>query len=101
MVGWIAPNVPFTFNGALVCHDDAEASDSAVHVPEKRSMCTTQPSVSVLEPASMTPGRNSIGLARIGPSTPAGSAIGADHVRPASADVRTRPHQRDGLGPTL
>jgi hypothetical protein len=90
-----------TFSGALVCQDAAEASDSAVHDPEKRSMWTIQPSFSVLEPASMTPGRSSIGLARIGPSTPAGSTMGADHVRPASADVRARPHQRDGLGPTL
>src|SRR5438105_4017981 len=101
MVGWIAPNSFASFNAPVFSHDDDDESESAVHDPVKRSMCTTQPSCSVLDPARTTSGPSSIGLARIGPRMPAGNFAAADHVRPASADVRAIPHHSDGLGPTL
>ena len=101
IVGWIAPNSSFAFSGPLFVHNAAAARPSAVHGPAKRSMCTTHPSFSVLDPASMTPGWSSTGFARIGPRMPEGRVIAADHVRPTSDEMRARPHHCDGLGPTL
>src|SRR6266851_301316 len=69
--------------------------------PAKRSMCTTHPACSVLEPARSAPSESSTGLARMGPRIPAGSLTAADHVLPLSTEVRTSPHHARGLGPTL
>ncbi len=69
--------------------------------PANRSMCTTQPACSVLDPARSSPLGSSTGFARIGPRIPGGSLTAADHVRPLSTEVRTSPHHARGLGPTL
>src|SRR5882762_8899142 len=41
------------------------------------------------------------GLFLIGPRMPSGRRRASDHVRAWSCEVRTMPHQRCGLGPTL
>ena len=97
IVGWIAPNSFGSLSGPLFRHALADARSP----PVQRSMCTTQPACSVLDPASTSPPASSTGLARIGPRIPAGSRIGRDHDRPWSVDVRARPHHSRGLGPTL
>src|SRR6188508_3129709 len=97
----MAPNSADVFRGPVFFHDVAAPSDAALPSPEYRSMWTSQPSFSVLDPASSTPPASSTGLARIGPRMPSGSLIAGDHVRPSSVDVRTIPHQVSGLGPTL
>src|SRR5260221_13146670 len=69
--------------------------------PANRSMCTTHPACSVLDPARIAPPGSSTGFARIGPRIPGGSLAAADHVRPLSTEVRTSPHHARGVEPTL
>src|SRR2546427_12029972 len=56
---------------------------------------------SVLLGLIIVPSESRTGLFLIGPRMPSGRRRASDHVRPWSREVRTMPHQRCGLGPTL
>src|SRR5262245_34389160 len=97
----MAPKSAAVLSAPVFFQDAAAPSDAALASPEYRSMWTSQPSFSVLDPASSTPPGNSTGFARMGPRIPSGSLVAADQVRPSSPEVRTMPHHVSGLGPTL
>src|SRR3954451_5845106 len=65
------------------------------------SMCTRQPSNSVLEPHNIVPSPNCTGLFLIGPSMPTGRTSRSPQVLPKSVDRTITPHHFDGLGPVL
>ena len=73
IVGWMASKIFGSFRASLF----RQAFADARLVPSNRSMCTTQPPFSVLEPASNAPSASSTGFARMGPSMPSGRLTGS------------------------